>query len=924
MNSVTKTGKILIVILVVFLLTAACASGPAAVPAPESSREPVTKPVPKPQVGRKAQDQNEEKVKTDARDSPVEEPVGQSGQRTPDTSATEPLPSIPQGEPLPGYTLISPAGIDQPAFLIDMDGLIVHEWSISGNPAKMLPGGSLLGSKPTREEQITAVEPQSASGARIFPDVIELTQVDWNGREEWSFSSWDTDETGIMMSRQHHDYQRKANPTGYFSPGQEFIAQGDTLILAHENKLVPEISVKELEDDVIYEVDWNGSLTGFEWHAVDHFDEMGFDESAVKAIYDGLTYDRDKGSADWLHVNSMSLIGRNHWYDDTRDERFNPENIIISSRNANFIAIIDRASGGIVWRVGPDFSPSAAEYKLGQFVGQHHAHMIPSGLPGQGNILVFDNGGRSGYGGRDGYPRNTRQYSRVIEFNPVTLEIVWQYGTESGEERLFSPNISSAQRLPNGNTLITEGVNGRIFEVTTEKKTIWEYYTPAANKGNTAVYRAYRIPPEWVPDNPSGYQEWAALGFSDYRGQETPSSSAPNPSPEPPATTAELTFVIVDSSQKECYDNTGTISCPQPGQAFYGQDALYSGIQPSYRDNGDGTVTDLKTGLMWQKDTGVKMTWDAAARGADSFNLAGYSDWRMSNIKELYSLINFTGLTGMTESESTPYIDTDYFLFNYGDTDAGERFIDSQYISATRYVSTTMNGNETAFGVNFGDGRIKGYPVTNARTRQDNKFYVRYVRDNKEYGINEFTDNRDGTITDAATGLQWMQVDSGDFKVGDDNDGKLNWQQALEWAENLEYGGYSDWRLPGAKELQGIVDYSRSPDTTNSAAIHPLFSATQIKDEGGKANYAFYWTGTTHLDGREPGHAAVYVAFGEASGFMETAPNSGVFQLLDVHGAGSQRSDPKIGNPEDYPHGFGPQGDVRRIYNLVRCVRDAD
>ena len=112
----------------------------------------------------------------------------------------------------------------------------------------------------------------------------------------------------------------------------------------------------------------------------------------------------------------------------------------------------------------------------------------------------------------------------------------------------------------------------------------------------------------------------------------------------------------MDTGQTKCYDNSRTVSCPQPGQAFYGQDARYQGKQPAYQDNGDGTVTDLNTGLMWQKGTGEKMTWEEAALGAESFNLAGYTDWRMSSIKELYSLINFTGLTGMTESESTPYI----------------------------------------------------------------------------------------------------------------------------------------------------------------------------------------------------------------------------------------------------------------------------
>ncbi len=849
--------------------------------------------------------------------------AGCSGTKPP-VSSSEPIPETPtlalppstlQEELWFGYTLVSPAGINQAAFLIDMDGLIVHEWSINGNPAKMLQDGSLLGSKRTRKEQVASLKQQSTLGGRDFPDVIELVQVSWIGQEEWSFSNWDTDDTGIMMSRQHHDYQREGNPTGYFSPGQEFIAQGKTLILARKNKLIPEISIQELEDDVIYEVDWRGNFTGFEWHATDHFDEMGFDESARKAIYDGLTYDEDKDSTDWLHINSMSLLGQNHWYDETQDERFNPENIIISSRNASFIAIINKITGDIVWRVGPDFSTGTPEYDLGQFVGQHHAHMIPNGLPGQGNILVLDNGGRSGYGGPTGYPRYTRHFSRVIEFNPVTLEIVWQYGAESGEEQFFSRNIGSAQRLPNGNTLITDGTNGRIIEMTKEKKKVWEFNAPASDNENSAIYRAYRIPPEWVPNNPSGYVEWSML-FSqdDSRRVLSPESSLETTS----------AFVIMDTGQNECYDNSKIISCSQPGKVFYGQDSQYGGKQPTYQDNGDGTVIDLNTGLMWQKNTGDKMTWEEAALGAKSFSLAGYTDWRMPSIKELYSLIIFNGVTGRSESASTPYIDMNYFSFNYGDTNVGERFIDSQYISSTRYVSTTMAGNDTAFGVNFADGRIKGYPITDPRTRENNKFYVRYVRGNNDYGINKFVDNKDGTINDLATGLQWMQVDSGTFNVGDDGDGNLNWEQALEWAENLEYAGYSDWRLPDAKELQSIVDYTRSPYTTDSAAIDPIFATTSIIDEGGKENYPFYWTSTTHLDGRNPGTAAVYIAFGEALGYMEIPSNSGVYQLLDVHGAGAQRSDPKIGNPEDYPYGFGPQGDVRRIYNFVRCVRNAN
>jgi hypothetical protein len=200
----------------------------------------------------------------------------------------------------------------------------------------------------------------------------------------------------------------------------------------------------------------------------------------------------------------------------------------------------------------------------------------------------------------------------------------------------------------------------------------------------------------------------------------------------------------------------------------------------------------------------------------------------------------------------------------------------------------------------------------------DKTFFVIYVRGNTDYGKNVFKDNGDNTITDSATGLMWMKGDSGTLNAGDEKDGALTWEQALIWAESLEYGGYSDWRLPNAKELQSIVDYTRSPSTTDSAAIDPLFIATPVIDEGGATNYPFYWTGTTHASNMA-GSKAVYVAFGEALGWMMSP--AGDYTLMDVHGAGAQRSDPKIGNSADYPYGHGPQGDVIRIYNYVRCVR---
>jgi hypothetical protein len=402
------------------------------------------------------------------------------------------------------------------------------------------------------------------------------------------------------------------------------------------------------------------------------------------------------------------------------------------------------------------------------------------------------------------------------------------------------------------------------------------------------------------------------------------------------STTAQqgkLTYPIVDTDQETFYDTIIEIPEPMPGMPFYGQDAHYTGFAPDYQDNGDGTVTDLITGLMWSKspdmegdgdiDYDDKMSFDEAMAGADTFSLAGYDDWRLPSIKELYSLIIFSGkdpsgYNGTSTEDLVPFIDTNYFDFAYGDVNSGERLIDAQMVSSTLYVATTMGGAETMFGVNFADGRIKGYPTgPNPGQSEDKRFYVYYVRGNTDYGINDFHDNGDGTATDNATGLMWMKNDNGAGVV---------WQEALTYAENSEFAGYTDWRLPNAKELQSILDYTRAPTITNSPAIDPLFNCTVIEDEGGKDNYPFYWSGTTHASWQEntPGGYGAYICFGEALGWMEEPPMSGNYTLMDVHGAGAQRSDPKTGDPANWPYGHGPQGDVIRIFNFVRLVRNVD
>ncbi len=386
-------------------------------------------------------------------------------------------------------------------------------------------------------------------------------------------------------------------------------------------------------------------------------------------------------------------------------------------------------------------------------------------------------------------------------------------------------------------------------------------------------------------------------------------------------------YTIVDTGQSGTYDNITDVPSPDAGAAFYGQDAQHEGNAADYTDNGDGTVSDNVTGLMWTQtpdldgdgdiDAADKLSYDEAAASAANVTTGGYDDWRLPTIKELYSLIDFDGVDpsgyeGSDTSGLSPFIDTDFFHFGYGDTDAGERIIDAQMASSTLYVDTTMQGAQTMFGVNFADGRIKGYGTgALPGQNQDKGFYVFYVRGNTDYGLNDFSDNGDGTVTDAATELMWAEEDSGEG---------MDWEAALAWAETAnadEYLGYSDWRLPNAKELQSIVDYSRAPGATDSAAIDPVFGTTEIVNEAGEADYPWYWSSTTHVSwaSDRTGTSAVYICFGTATGYMN--------DWIDVHGAGSQRSDPKTGDASAFPEGRGPQGDGIRIENFVRLVRDA-
>ena len=329
----------------------------------------------------------------------------------------------------------------------------------------------------------------------------------------------------------------------------------------------------------------------------------------------------------------------------------------------------------------------------------------------------------------------------------------------------------------------------------------------------------------------------------------------------------KLTYPIIDTFMTKCYDNNGEIPAPKPGGPFYGQDAQYRCIQPAYKDNGDGTVSDLNTGLMWQKTTDAtsdslegRVTWYEAEEYAKNLRLGGYSDWRVPSIKELISLVDARG--GVEPRKA--FLDENYFDFSYGPRKVdGYRWIDVQLVTTTSYLSKSVlfsdwwtNFGEkeiepgkmllapTFFGYNFADGRIKSYPKENHPYLGVPTWVIRCVRGPK-YGENKFVDNGDDTISDLATGLMWQKTDDGKGR---------NWEEALRYAEDHTLAGYRDWRLPNQKELHSIVDYDYIP------AINPIF---HIQDPKGR-----FWSSTT---GFRP-NQAVYVAFGKATGKTSARP----------------------------------------------------
>jgi len=251
----------------------------------------------------------------------------------------------------------------------------------------------------------------------------------------------------------------------------QVLPNGNLLIHTITENIWPPLGPELKRQPYMIEVTRDKQLV-WEWRGEEHLDEL-------RALLpdEGWTHLMDRAlgqfAFDWAHNNTLQVIPPNATWEREKKQsgrpRFKPGNIVFSYRSVDVIGVIDYPSGEIVWAWGP-----------GVLDGQHKPHMLPNG-----NLLIFDNG-------------TLRGWSRVIELDPLTETIVWEYKADPPES-FFSPYISSAQRLPNGNTLICEGGRARLFEVTPDGDIVWEFRNPYQHEnGGRAIYRCLRYSPEYV------------------------------------------------------------------------------------------------------------------------------------------------------------------------------------------------------------------------------------------------------------------------------------------------------------------------------------------------------------------------------------------------------------------------------------------
>jgi outer membrane protein assembly factor BamB len=388
-----------------------------------------------------------------------------------------------------GYTLFSPMNSDK-TYLIDMIGNVAHVWVHKGDPPGMhyvlLENGHILGN--TREKlgpppqdgtPRPTENPNPNKGLNFGGGAKGLKEVDWDGNIIWEYVP------GPEEGSLHHDFSRLPNGNT-MTNAWEHISIEEAIAGGRNAKQTTE---KGIATDVIYEIDPEGKVV-WKWSAWDHRGMNSKKHLDVNFITNVLPQYRP-ANPDWLHFNALD-------YDPGTDR------ILVDSREVGELYIIDHKTGEIVYRWGnpgaygagdpPTFTTAGDQILF----GPHDAHWIKEGLPGAGHILIFNNG----------WARPPVNYSSIIEMDPETGEIVWEYKAKS-ENSFYSHHISGAQRLPNGNTFICSGYHGHMFEVTKEGEVVWEYINPVTSggirgwlddegfKANNMVFKAHRYGPDY-------------------------------------------------------------------------------------------------------------------------------------------------------------------------------------------------------------------------------------------------------------------------------------------------------------------------------------------------------------------------------------------------------------------------------------------
>ncbi len=272
----------------------------------------------------------------------------------------------------------------------------------------------------------------------IIKDVMIL-ELDWHSRLVWK-----------AEMRAHHDFARLPN--------------GHTLVVSRRRLTHPWTHAGKLDCDVLIELTAAGEVV-WQWHAEQHAEQI--------ARIVALQLPPSRRFRDWPHVNTLEVLpdgpaGR-------KDPRFRAGNLLFCGRHIDTIGVIERPSGKVVWAWGP-----------GHVLGPHMPTMLPNG-----RLLIYDNGQNASV--------RVRGYTRVIELDPLTGTVEWEYKADPPGS-FHSPARGSNQRLPNGNTLIAESDSGRLLEVTPAGELVWEFLTPDRHPGGRrmALYRAVAYPPDAV------------------------------------------------------------------------------------------------------------------------------------------------------------------------------------------------------------------------------------------------------------------------------------------------------------------------------------------------------------------------------------------------------------------------------------------